>query len=186
MATMKAALNPAVAHTPAAARRARFVAEYLIDRNATQAAIRAGYSPHTAKQQGSRLLTYDDVRAAIEEQAARTMAKLGVSRERVIAELANIAFANLLDYGQVTEDGKFELELSNTTPGQMAAVQEISGTSRSTITADDTEQRECQILLKLGDKRKALVALGKHLGLFKGGQMSPALVSFNIIGLPAS
>ena len=44
----------------------RFVAEYLIDLNATQAAIRAGYSPETAKQQGSRLLTIADVKRAVE------------------------------------------------------------------------------------------------------------------------
>lgn len=45
----------------------RFVAEYLIDLNATQAAIHAGYSERTAKQQGSRLLTNADVSAAVEE-----------------------------------------------------------------------------------------------------------------------
>ena len=185
MTTRKAVLQTATKRSAAADRRALFVAEYLIDRNATQAAIRAGYSPHTAKQQGSRLLTNADVWGAIEEQAARTMAKLEVSRERVIAGLANIAFANVLDYGHVTEDGHFDVDLSKATYGQMAAVREIIGTSRSTTADDGTEQVERQIQIKLADKRKALVSLGKHLGLFKDGELSPAIVSFNIIGLHA-
>ncbi len=50
---------------PLTAKQERFVAEYLVDCNATQAAIRAGYSPETAKQQGSRLLTNADIKQAV-------------------------------------------------------------------------------------------------------------------------
>jgi phage terminase small subunit len=67
------------------AKQQRFVAEYAVDLNATQAAIRAGYSPHTAKQQGSRLLTDVDVAAAlvnIQQQAVAKVAEL--VEERVI------------------------------------------------------------------------------------------------------
>lgn len=49
----------------------RFCDEYLIDCNATQAAIRAGYSPKTAKQMGQRLLTFVDLKAYIDEQLER-------------------------------------------------------------------------------------------------------------------
>jgi phage terminase small subunit len=186
MTTEKTALRPGNKRSAAADRHAVFAAEYLVDRNATQAAIRAGYSPHTAKQQGSRLLTNADVRGWIEAENAKTMAKLGVSRARVVSEFAAIAFANLLDYGQVDEEGNFELDLSNTTHDQMAAVQEITGISRSTIAGDDTEQAERPICIKLADKRKALVSLGQYLGLFKNGQPSATTVSFNIIGLNAN
>ena len=57
-------------------RQARFVAEYLIDINATQAAIRAGYSKKTAKQQGAHQLTKVDGAAAVAKGAARTLGKL--------------------------------------------------------------------------------------------------------------
>lgn len=61
----------------------RFVDEYLVDSNATQAAIRAGYSAKTAEQQGSRLLRNVQVAAAIEERGAKLAKKVGTTAERV-------------------------------------------------------------------------------------------------------
>jgi hypothetical protein len=72
---------------PIAPKRARFVAEYLIDRNATQAAIRAGYSAKTATMQGSRLLRYDNVQAAVERGEAEIAASLAITVEGVAAQL---------------------------------------------------------------------------------------------------
>lgn len=68
-----------------------FAKEYLVDHNAKQAAIRAGYSEHTAKQQGSRLLTYGDVQAEIAalERAQREVE--AVDRRFVIAGLRDLA-----------------------------------------------------------------------------------------------
>lgn len=51
-------------------RQARFIEEYLIDGNGAQAAIRAGYSPRSAKQQASRLLTYANLRRGIDKKRA--------------------------------------------------------------------------------------------------------------------
>ena len=65
----------------------RFVQEYMIDLNATQAAIRAGYSAHSAKQQGSRLLTNGDVQVAIQAAQAEFRERLEVSKESVTAQL---------------------------------------------------------------------------------------------------
>ncbi|WP_290497940.1 terminase small subunit [Hyphomonas sp. UBA4494] len=65
-----------------------FVQEYLVDLNATQAAIRAGYSPDTAKMQGSRLLTKDDVQAAIAEAQEQRREKLEITADRVVQEYA--------------------------------------------------------------------------------------------------
>ena len=62
-------------------KQARFVEEYLLDLNATQAAIRAGYSEKTAKQQGSRLLTNVDVQAAVAEGHARHQERCEVTRD---------------------------------------------------------------------------------------------------------
>lgn len=74
---------------PLSGKRALFVAEYLKDRNATQAAIRAGYSEATAKQQGSRLLTRVDIRAAVVVSDTRVVAKV----EKSAADISRVAWS---------------------------------------------------------------------------------------------
>lgn len=73
----------------------RFVAEYLIDLNATQAAIRAGYAPSGARTEGARLLANADIVAAIATGQAEHAEKAGVTVDRIIEELALIGFAHL-------------------------------------------------------------------------------------------
>ena len=72
------------------AKQKRFCDEYLIDTNATQAAIRAGYSEKTAKQVGSRLLTYVDVKTYIEEHAAAIQSKAVADAEEVMRYLTSV------------------------------------------------------------------------------------------------
>src|SRR5690606_2634547 len=72
----------------------RFVEEYLIDLNATAAAIRAGYSAKTAHVQGPRLLSNVRVRARVDECLAEISTRTGVTVERIERELARIAFVN--------------------------------------------------------------------------------------------
>ena len=83
---------------PLTDKQTRFVAEYLIDTNATQAAIRCGYSRKTAKQQGTRLLSNAVVKAAIRRAQARTLGKLELTAERVLQELARVAFSTVQDH----------------------------------------------------------------------------------------
>ena len=71
-------------------RQERFVAEYLIDLNATQAAIRAGYSDSTAKQQGSRLLSKADVRAAVSSGQIATLEKVAGSAEWIVEQAVRV------------------------------------------------------------------------------------------------
>ena len=68
-------------------KQARFAQEYMVDMNATQAAIRTGYSEHTAAEQGSRLLTNAKVAAAIQAAQAEFREKMEVSKESVSAQL---------------------------------------------------------------------------------------------------
>ncbi|MCT8281763.1 terminase small subunit [Xanthomonas translucens] len=72
---------------PLSPKQQRFVSEYLKDQNATQAAIRAGYSKGTAKQQGSRLLTNADVAAAVNKGQRRVAKKAEVTADSLMAEL---------------------------------------------------------------------------------------------------
>lgn len=69
------------------AKQAAFVAEYLVDKNATQAAIRAGYSKHTANEQASRLLAKAHIRAAVDAELSKMSEKTGLSVELVFASL---------------------------------------------------------------------------------------------------
>ena len=64
-----------------------FVAEYTLSRNATSAAVKAGYSPRTARQMGSENLTKPDIRAAVAEHEQATARKLELEREKVLAGL---------------------------------------------------------------------------------------------------
>lgn len=75
-------------------KQAAFVREYLIDLNGKQAAIRAGYSAHTAESQGARLLGYAKVRSAVQEAMAKRAERTETTADEVLAELRRIAFAD--------------------------------------------------------------------------------------------
>lgn len=83
-------------------RQQLFAQEYLVDLNATQAAIRAGYSQKTARSQGERLLTNVDIAAAIKDGIQERIKKTQITAERVLLELAAIAF---MDIEKLTEVG---------------------------------------------------------------------------------
>lgn len=143
----------------------RFVAEYLIDANATQAAIRAGYSRKTATEQGSRLLTNVKVRAALDAKQAKIASKLEITAERVIAELALLGFSNMQDYLGVTADGTPFVDLSAVDRDKWAAVGEVTVDHINKRDGEETKTVE-RVKFKLADKRAALVDLGKHLHIF--------------------
>lgn len=75
----------------------RFVEEYLIDLNATQAAIRAGYSVNTAQQMGSENLSKPVIQTAIAKAMAERSKRTGVNQDRIVLELAKLAFVNMTD-----------------------------------------------------------------------------------------
>lgn len=72
---------------PLTPKQQRFVLEYLKDQNGTQAAIRTGYSEKTAKQQGSRLLTYPNVQAALRAGQKKVAKQAAVTVDSLMAEL---------------------------------------------------------------------------------------------------
>ncbi|AOG22057.1 terminase small subunit [Acidovorax sp. RAC01] len=79
----------------------RFVDEYMVDLNATQAAIRAGYSAHTANEQGSRLLANVSVQAAISIARKAQQERTGITADRVLTEIALVAFADARELVEV-------------------------------------------------------------------------------------
>lgn len=135
----------------------RFCEEYLIDLNATQAAIRAGYSPKNAKNIGSENLAKPDIRARIDKAIAERSKRTGVTADRVVRELAKIAFVNATD---VIDTQRGEV-LKNASREDTAC---ISAVRVKTKIGEDFTETEREI--RLCDKTKALELLGKHLGMF--------------------
>ena len=78
-------------------RQERFVAEYLVDLKATQAAIRAGYSPRTAASIGYENLRKPEISAAVQATVQRHLAKLDLSFERIVQEAARVGISDLRD-----------------------------------------------------------------------------------------
>jgi len=131
-------------------RQRRFVEEYLVDRNATQAAIRAGYNRKTAGQQGSFLLKHPQIAAAVAAGCAALSRRVEISQERVLLELARIA---LLDARRLFDDEGRPLDPRQLDHDVAAAV--------AGYEVDDRSRK-----YKLADKVRALDLLGKHLGLY--------------------
>jgi len=144
----------------------RFVDEYLIDLNATQAAIRAGYSVATAEQQASRLLRNVKVAALVAERQASIARKLEITQELVARELALLGFANMLDYVSIGAEGDAFVDLSGLTREQAAAITEVVVEDFKDGRGEDARDVR-RVKFKLADKRAALVDLGRHLGMFK-------------------
>jgi len=149
-------------------RQARFVREYLIDLNGTQAAIRAGYAPKAAQEQSSRLLSNAIISAEIERLRSRQMDKLEITSERIIRELALLGFSNMKDYIRVTEQGSALVDLSELDRDRAAAIQQITVEEYVEGHGYDAE-RVRKTKFKLSDKRSSLELLGKHTGVFESG-----------------
>lgn len=149
----------------------RFVQEYLLRPNASEAARKAGYAENSARQQGSRLLSDDDIAAAIAAGQKMVSARYDVTLDRIVGELARIGFANIDDYVSVANDGLAYVDLSATSRDMMAAVSEVTVDTydERDPEGEDGETRTVKrVKLKLHDKRGALVDLGKHVGLGAG------------------
>ena len=135
----------------------RFVEEYLIDLNATQAAIRAGYSPDSARDIGCENLTKPNIKAAIDRAMAERSRRTGINQDRVIQEIAKLAFLNpvdVIDMDEATVRG--EAHRDDTAS--------IASVKVKNIPTDDGAITEREV--KTYDKLKALELLGKHLGMF--------------------
>ena len=140
------------------AKQERFCEEYVVDFNATQAAIRAGYSEKRASEQAYQLLQKTTVQNKVKELQSELRGRTMVRAEDVIKEFIKVGFANMSDFAswngsEVSLKSSEELEDIN-----IAAVSEVSSTSTTTGT---------NVKIKLHNKLSALESLGKHLGIFE-------------------
>lgn len=135
----------------------RFVQEYLIDLNATQAAIRAGYSEKTARQIASRELSKVNVQEAIAAGMSARAERTQITQDRVLQEYARIAFSNMKDFASFGEDGVILKDLASMDDDAARCVAEVS---------ESTSKDGGSIRFKLHDKKGALDSIARHLGMF--------------------
>ena len=157
LAAVEKPLNP---------RQRAFVAEYLVDLNGTQAAIRAGYSPATAVVQASQLLIEPHIAAAVERGKAQRLASVNITAESVLSEMDALARSNVENY-VISDEGQVVLA-EGAPPNAMAAVQSIKKKTRVETRRNGTEVIETRyydVELKLWDKVGSLKLMGKHAGV---------------------
>lgn len=159
------------------AKQKRFCDEYLIDLNATQAAIRAGYAEKRASEQAYQLLQKTTVQEYIQKRKADRIERTEITQDMVLRELALIAFSNAADYASIVEkQATAEVE------GTMVPLLDENGnplmyrTVEPVLTADLTEdQKKALAVIKKGrdgfeikpyDKVRALELIGRHLGMW--------------------
>lgn len=144
-------------------RQMAFVREYVLRGNAARAYRLAGYSPDNADVHAAILLTRPNIQKAIREARAEIEKEYAVSRDRVIGEVARIAFANKLDCFEVDENGNVVPDFKRLTRDKAAAIQEITVEEYMDGRGDDAE-RVKRTHVKLYDKQKALADLAKLMG----------------------
>lgn len=137
----------------------RFVNEYLVDLNGTQAAIRAGYSKKSAGVIANELLKKPKIEGKIDARRAEIQQKLEISQERVLGEEKRLAFCDPRDI--MTPEGT--LIRPNELPEDVARA--LSGVE--VIETFDNEGRPVtRFKYKFWDKGRALERISKHLGMY--------------------
>ena len=152
--------------TKLTAKQERFVQEYVIDFNATQAAIRAGYAKNRADQTGYENLKKPEIQKRIQALKEKTANKLEITAERVLLERARIAFANI--------SGLFDKD------GNVKSIDKISKDLTPAIAhINIIESPEGTRILKfrLENKNSSLNALGKYLGLYERNNVQKGVVT---------
>lgn len=157
-----------------------FIKEYLIDLNLTQAATRAGYSAKTAEAAGCRLFKDVKIQSAIQAEMNKRATRTEITADRVLQEIARLAFANLQDF--YNENGSLK-EIKDL-PREVAAA--LSSTKINLTEACAVQE------IKLHDKKGSLELLGKHLKLFTdkteftGADGKPIDLTVNFITPPTN
>jgi len=145
---------------PLTAKQTRFVQEYLVDYNGTQAAIRAGYPAVSARAMASENLTKPDIAAAVQEALAALQARCDITAERVLLELARVAYADV----RTLFDAEGRLRAPKDYDVGLASA--VVGIEVATRTIDEGEVEYIH-KIKLAPKVEALKTLAQHLGLLK-------------------
>lgn len=149
-----------------------FVDEYLVDLNATQAAIRAGYSPKFANTNANKLLQNTTIKNELSKAMAERSKRTGINQDRIIYELARIALLNPTDVINMDE----ATIRGDANRDDTAAISSVKVKIIPTLDGNIVERE-----VKTYDKLKALELLGKHQGMWKDNININAEVAVQIV-----
>lgn len=152
---------------PLTAKQQRFVEEYLVDLNATQAVIRAGYSRNGADVQGVRLLGDARIATAVQHRIAQRSERVQLAADEVLNELRILLRSDVRHF-QVANDGRLTLE-DGVPDEQWRAVASVKHKIIEIPQKDGDSQFRREIEFRLWDKNVAIANAMKHLGLLKDG-----------------
>jgi len=152
--------------------RKMFIKEYLVDLNATKAAIRAGYSAKTANEIGPNMLTIPEVKEAIQKEMKKREHRTEITADKVLAEYAKVGMSDVTDYLTVetervlvdyTAEGEPISEVK-----QFVLLKDTDSIPKDKLAAisEIKQAKDGSISFKLHDKVRALDSIGKHLGMF--------------------
>jgi phage terminase small subunit len=146
-------------------RQRRFCEEYLVDLNASAAARRAGYSFATAYSIGQENLKKPEIATEIQRRIEARSKRTEITADQVVTELGKIAFANMLNYMTIQDDGTAVVDFSMVDRDQGAVMREVTIETYAEGRGEDTQTVK-RIKFALYDKKGALELLGRHFGLF--------------------
>ena len=153
-------------------RERRFVDAFLISRKQTDAYIKAGYSPKSARANASRMMDKENIRAAIAAGDAVVQKRQVKTLDDLVERLSLVAFSGMERFVHIDADGQPIIDLSRCTPMDLSLLSEITTETFIEGKGDDAKTvRKTKI--KLNDNLRAMEMLGKHLGLFKEGSGAP-------------
>lgn len=161
----------------------RFCEEYIIDLNATQAAIRAGYSENTARQMGSENLAKPSIQDYLGLLQRNLQEKTGITQERVLAEYAKIAFLDIREAYTVDGALKSPREFDDNLAGAIGSLESYE----ERVSDKDSDEKivvGTTKKIKTHDKIRALDSLGRHLGIFEKDNKQRAITIPTINILP--
>jgi len=175
-------------------RQQLFVAEYLVDLDAKNAAIRAGYSEKSAYSIGTENLNKPQIKSAIDAEIEKRKDKITFTASQVLEELARIGFADMKDFIRIDDSGMIQANPLDTLPEgksriirkvkEKRVIKTVPGTKDS---SDGDQVLESTYEFELCDKVKSLELLARHLGLLHDKQeigLDAATIEFILAALP--
>jgi phage terminase small subunit len=157
---------------PLTGKQQLFVAEYLVDLNATQAAVRAGYSGMTARKIATENLSKPVIKAAIAAAMAARIHRIEVTADKVVQEIALVGFADYSDFVTIDESGMVTaIPLEKLAEGKSRIIKKVKDkrvirSTKGTESNPDGDQiLDATFEFELCDKMKALELLARHMGL---------------------
>ena len=163
------------------AKQLMFCYEYMVDLNATQAAIRSGYSEDTAYSIGPENLKKPVIAKKIKELMNLRSERTEITADRVLVELSKIGFADIRDIFKPTGELLLPTEMNDNISAALSSVEVVS--SRYDGVMEYTHK------IKLNDKKGALELMGKHLKLFtdktevSGPNEGPIMTGVQFVGV---